>query len=155
MSAAGVASLRRQHADISRLRLSMPSLIVEVDAPAESATGEGNRWDGSLQFSVGGWPGPRGTPYEGGRYRFSVLLPAEYPLKSPSAWWAPACAALASAEARVRVGVRLPTAASPPAFARAQASALRRKFCTPTSTCRVAPSAWTCSTRPGRRCSTS
>ena len=98
MSAAGVASLRRQHADISRLRLSMPTLAVEVDAPAESATGEGNRWDGSLQFTVDGWPGPRGTPYEGGRYRFNVLLPASYPLKSPSAWWPPACAATACAE---------------------------------------------------------
>ena len=81
----GVASLRRQQADVSRLRLAMPGLSVEVDAPGESATGTGNRWDGSLSFAVDGFNGPRGTPYEGGRYRINVLLPAEYPIKSPSA----------------------------------------------------------------------
>ena len=62
-------ALKRRERDIMKLLMSNYKVIQSKENPA----------DFMVEF-----PGPKDTPYEGGQWTVHVLLPDQYPYKSPS-----------------------------------------------------------------------
>lgn len=69
----GASALKRISKELAECTASPPPGIA-VSLPSESNLHE---WAIALQ-------GPAGTPYEGGRFRLTLALPAEYPFKAPA-----------------------------------------------------------------------
>jgi len=67
---AGSSPSKRRDTDMMKLMMSDFDVLV---------TDENNAYDFVVKFQ-----GPQNTPYEGGTWRVNVLLPKEYPFKSPS-----------------------------------------------------------------------
>ena len=59
--------------------------IADIRADASSQiTAEPVGGDGDITHLRGSFPGPPGTPYEGGTYKIDIRIPTEYPFRPPS-----------------------------------------------------------------------